>query len=237
MKKVEIIPVKENALFKISINQAKTHIPEWYKKSPQRMRGHEDYYLLPDNTAATTSTYKKCVPFLDTLTNGYMFSLTQDIEVRLNMSGEPFVVWRTEALDPIKLHSDLQWEGLEYPKHCHKAVFKWENYFVIKTPKNYSTLFTHPHNRFDLPFHTFSGIVDTDKFTFPVNFPFFLKKDFSGIIPAGTPLAQITFFKREHWFKNVKKYKKDYAGKVQFDFFSKIDRSYKNQFWDRKDYD
>ena len=48
-----------------------------------------------------------------------------------------------------------------------------------------------------MPFHSFSGIVDTDKHPVPVNFPFVVKKDFEGVIPAGTPIAQFIFLKRD----------------------------------------
>ena len=97
-------------------------------------------------------------------------------------------------------------------------------------------MFTHPHNRFDLPFYTISGIVDTDKYPFSVQFPFFIKENFTGIIKAGTPVAQITFFKRNKWFKTIKKYNEYNLKKERFKFLSNIERSYKNLFWQRKDY-
>jgi hypothetical protein len=50
-----------------------------------------------------------------------------------------------------------------------------------------------------------------------INFPFFLKKDFNGIIKAGTPIIQAIPFKRETWDMEVidsgkpYKYDHDYA--------------------------
>ena len=237
MKKIKIIPVREESLFKISINQSKLYVPEWYKKSPSKMKGLEKTSLIPTFTNATTSTYKKCSPFLDALTNGYMFSLTQDIEVTINGDGGPLIMWRTDVIEPVSIHTNSQWDGLKYPENCHNFVYKWENHFCIKTPKGYSTLFTHPHNRYDLPFYTMSGIVDTDKYGGAVHFPFFLKKDFVGIIKAGTPLAQITFIKREKWFRSIKKYNKENIKKYKFNFFSTIERSYKNTVWQKKEYE
>ena len=163
--------------------------------------------------------------------------MSQDIEVTLREDGRPYILWRNDILSPITWHSNSQWEGLVHPTNCHEFVYKWENYFAIKTPRGYSTLFTHPHNRFDLPFYTLSGIVDTDKYNLPINFPFFIKNDFTGIIKAGTPLAQITFFKRHHWFKTIKKYDKNYCSKEIFKFFSTIDRSYKKLIWQKKEYE
>jgi hypothetical protein len=237
MKKIKIIPIDENSLLKINIDQAKLYIPDWYKKSPLKIKGLEKSSLVPTSPNATTSTYKKCSPFLDALTNGYIFSLTQDVEVTIKDDGFPFVMWRNNILNPVTTHTNEQWEGLSYPENCHEYVYKWENYFAIKTPKGYSTLFTHPHNRYDLPFYTMSGIVDTDKYDGPVQFPFFLKRGFAGIIKAGTPLAQITFIKREKWFRGIEKYNEENFKKFRFDFLSTIERSYKKMSWQKKEYE
>ena len=237
MKNVKIIPIKEEASFFINIDKSKTYIPEWYKKSPQKIKGFEKTFLIPHNPTATTSTYKKCSPFLDAFTDGYIFSLSQDIEVILKEDGSPYILWRSGLVNPISWHDMEQWEGLVKPKDCYNFLYKWENYFLIKTPKGYSTLFTHPHNRFDLPFNTLSGIVDTDRYNLPVHFPFFIKKDFTGIIKAGTPVAQMTFFKRNHWLRTVKKYNEKYIKEENLKFFSNIERSYKNLIWQKKEYE
>ena len=237
MKKVKIIPNTKETLFKININQSKLFIPDWYKNSSSKIKGLEKYSLVPSNPNVTTSTYKKCSPFLDSLINGYMFSLSQDIEVTEDNDGNPFILWRDSTLKPISWHDNEQWDGFKHSDNFYNFVYKWENNFTIKTPKKYSTLFTHPHNRFDLPFQTLSGVVDTDNFKHPVQFPFFIKKGFSGIIKAGTPVAQITFFKRERWIRSVGKYNENKINKEKFDFFSNIDRSYKKMFWEKKQYD
>jgi hypothetical protein len=237
VKKVKLLPFKKEAVLSINVDKATSHIPEWYKKSSQKIKGLEGFSLVPTHPEATTSTYKKCSPFLDAISNGYIFYLSQDIEVIKREDGSPFVVWRNKALDPIGWHENRQWDGLIKPENCYDFVYKWENYLIIKTPRKYSTLFTHPHNRFDLPFYTLSGVVDTDKYNLPVHFPFFIKNDFTGIIKAGTPIAQITFFKREHWIRSVKKYNKDYVEESVFNFYKNIERAYKNLIWQKKNYD
>jgi hypothetical protein len=70
---------------------------------------------------------------------------------------------------------------------------KFLNYWMIKVPPEYSLLFVPPLNRTEKRFTLFSGIVDAP---YPereyVNFPFtFEQAGFSGIISAGTPLAQV----------------------------------------------
>jgi hypothetical protein len=237
MKKIKIIPTKKEALFKINIESAQKYVPDWYKNSPQKVKGFENFSLMPQNPLVTTSTYKKCSPFLDALTSGYTFSLTQDIEIIKKEDNMPFILWRGSTLTPITWHDNDQWEGLIPPEDCYRYVYKWHNDFIIKTPKGYSTLFTHPHNRFDLPFNTLSGVVDTDKYNLPVHFPFFVKNNFTGIIKAGTPVAQMIFFKRNHWIRDIKKYNKDFINKENFKFTSNIERSYKKFFWQKKNYD
>jgi hypothetical protein len=236
MKIVKIIPTKANLEQILNIAPAKNYIPEWYKKSPQKIKPYENFSLSPENPISTTATYKICSPFLDALTHGYIFYLSKDIEVVLNNDGSPHILWRVSP-DPISWHTNNQWEGFNFSDDYHNFIYKWSNYFIIKTPKHYSTLFTHPHNRFDLPFQTLSGVVDTDKYNVTTQFPFILKKDFSGIIEAGTPVAQINFFKRTHWIKNLLKYDEGFVKTAHQKHFSKINRSYKNQTWEKKQYE
>ena len=73
----------------------------------------------------------------------------------------------------------------------------------MELPEGYSALYTHPLNRFELPFLTMSGIVDNDHVRLPGTMPFFFLKAVTGIIPAGTPYAQIFPFRREHWQSEI----------------------------------
>jgi hypothetical protein len=98
-------------------------------------------------------------------------------------------------------------------------------------------MFTHPINRPDLPFYTMTGIVDTDTFPVPVNFPFFIREDFDGIIPEGTPIAQVIPFKREDWKADVD-VENQSNPPVSFlnNIFSPPFNFYKRNFWKRKKY-
>jgi len=218
-----------------NIAPATNFVPKWYKDSVQKINNAKTE-LSFSNPIATTSTYKKCSPFLDALTNGYMLHSTADIEVTTLEDGSPYIMWRSGNRTIISKHDDAQWSGLKVPQDSHALVYKWENTFIFNTPKNYSTMFSHPSNRFDLPFHTISGIVDTDKYNLPIKFPFFLKKNFEGIIEAGTPLAQITFIKRDEWEREFVDYDQTKSIIDHETFFSKIKTSYKNNFWNRKVY-
>ena len=52
---------------------------------------------------------------------------------------------------------------------------------------------THPVNRDDLPFRLITGLVDADLFhDGGINFPaIWTSPDFSGVLPKGTPVAQV----------------------------------------------
>lgn len=234
MKLFEIIPFEEyNPEIKYIVTSTSV-IPSWYKKIKPTVESIKTF-LLPEKPSDTNSTIKKCVPFLDAMSSGYMVVLSSDIEVCKDENNYPSILWRVTK-DLVTLHNETSWDGTEIGNEFHQAAFKWMSQFSFKTPKQYSCLFTHPLNRTDLPFYTLSGIVDTDVYPLPIHFPFLLKKDFTGIIEAGTPIAQIIPIKRDSWNHKFKKYDSKYSENKYFVFFSKIVRSYKKQFWNRKEY-
>jgi hypothetical protein len=69
--------------------------------------------------------------------------------------------------------------------------------------------------------------VDTDKYTSPVNFPFVLKNlEFTGLIPAGTPMVQVIPFKRDSW-------KQELGSEINEKKSIEITRLLSSQFYDR----
>jgi hypothetical protein len=55
-------------------------------------------------------------------------------------------------------------------------------------------------HRENQPFQILPGIVDTDQYFSPTNFPFVLSDvKFEGLIPAGTPMAQVIPICRDSW--------------------------------------
>jgi hypothetical protein len=162
---------------------AAKHVPDWYRKMP----GVNDKIM----------TVKKCVPFLDVMTSGYIISSPVDVY----FDGSSFS--ELSKVKAVSMHHTEQTVDVPVPFGFSTQPYKWENFFTISTPKGYSTLFVHPTNRYDLPFLSISGVVDTDAHPIPVNFPFFLKDGFKGVIPAGTPIIQAIPFKRENWISKV----------------------------------
>jgi hypothetical protein len=158
-------------------------VPNWYREMP----GVEEKVM----------TVKKCVPFLDAMTSGYILYSPVDV----HFDGVRFS--ELSKVPVVSMHHKEQTFGLPTPLGFSSQPYKWENFFTLTTPKGYSTMFVHPTNRYDLPFTSISGVVDTDAHPVPVNFPFFLKEGFKGVIPAGTPIIQAIPFKRENWAYQV----------------------------------
>lgn len=234
MKKIKIRGMEEYSDNFLNIYPAEDFIPEWYRNSPPKIK-NANTELMINNPMNLTSTYKKCTPFLDALSSGYIVALSADIEVVIDDNEVPRIIWRT-GRNIVASHDVQQWDGLPYPSDCFPFVFIWNNQFSINTPAGYSLLFTQPLNRFDLPFESISGIVDADLYNLAIGFPFFIKKGFSGIIKKGTPIVQIIPIKREDWERQYINYDKNFSITEKEKFRSTIKRSYKNNFWNRKKY-
>jgi hypothetical protein len=181
-------------------------------------------------TSPTVSLLGKILYFLSA---GYILYTQADIEVS-QQDGQPYFKWISQdaigfhAIEQAPLHPYQN--GAPYPK--------WNSPFTIKTPPGYSTLFVSPLHNPNGIFTVFPGIVDTDKYTATVNFPFVLNDvNWTGIIEAGTPMVQVIPFKRDSWKQETGSAKdiieeKKVTAKLRTLFYN----SYKRQFWSRKEY-
>jgi hypothetical protein len=203
-------------------------IPEWYKNTPEYVdeRGKK----IIDNI--TPHTIKKCMPVFDAITSGYILYTQVDVQVT-QQDGFPYYSWPDQ--NAISFHPISQ--APLHPTKNEAPYAKWENPYSISTPPGYSTLFTQPMHR-ESVFTILDGIVDTDQYNAPVNFPFVLKDTkWEGIIPAGTPMAQVIPFKRDSWEHKIGSDKErieqeKMVKKLRSLFFN----SYKRQFWSSKQY-
>lgn len=235
MKSIRITPrTKATELGGIPPKPASNYLPEWYKNigpftnSDKKLR-------FPMGSPGPNLTIKRCVPFLDAMTAGYTFVLDDDILVEQTLAG-PTLRWKSDA-ELISWHSLEQFSGLPIGKGYHTMVAKWANDFAINTPKEFSLLCTHPINRLDLPFFTLTGLVDTDKYDHPIQFPFLLKEGFEGIIESGTPVAQLLPVKRESWKTKEIPYDADNSYKALREFSRTLISSYKKNYWVKKEYE
>jgi hypothetical protein len=204
-------------------------VPDWYRDTPEYIGDQGKKFLGDGNTP---HTIKKCVPVFDAITAGYILYTQVDVQVSIE-DGFPFYTWPEQ--NAIALHP-LEQAPL-HPTKTEAPYPKWNNPYAIKTPPGYSVLFTQPMHRQSV-FTIFEGIVDTDTYKAPVNFPFVFKDTkWEGIIPAGTPMAQVIPFKRESWEYKIgsnKELKEQsmVTAKLKTLFFN----SYKRQFWHKKEY-
>jgi hypothetical protein len=186
----------------------------------------------PNGEGVGTATIKRCMPVFDAITSGYIITLPVDVYVSIKNGAQHFE-W--PALGIIEFHPIEQ--APYHPERKPHAYPKWRNYWSIKTPKGYSCLFTQPFHR-ESVFTILPGIVDTDNYTVPVNFPFVINDpNFEGLIPKGTPIAQVIPFKRDSWKMKIGSKKeilkiKNIEQRLLVKFFDK----YKNLYWNKKEY-
>lgn len=237
MKKINITPHTHFAEHVLPRPiSSKKFIPNWYSEMNLFNDERNTYGIAKNNPVSANTTMKACMPFLDALTSGYMWYLPADLEIKISDLDLSFR-WRTKN-ELITEHSKNQHPTLPSAFNGMDFVLKFSFDFVIETPKGYSTFFTHPINRHDLPFRTFSGIVDTDTYNMPIQFPFQIlnfAKD-TIIIEEGTPVCQFIPFKRDSWKMEYKKFNKIQSEKNTFNFKKTIKNSYKKNFWKKKEY-
>lgn len=203
---------------------ANKDIPKWYQNTEPYVDNDEEYL-----------TIKRCIPVLDIISSGYLLLLPCDI-----------LVERIESIPRLTVHGDFdpRFEPMshsldqakEYPGAKKYPFLKWMNPWGIKTSDGYSCLFITPVHR-NLPFKILEAVVDTDRFTEPINFPFILDDNFEGIIPAGTPISQVIPIKRESFSMSIGGIEEFELAKKQNQNMSKYKNSgYKKLFWSRKEY-
>jgi hypothetical protein len=203
-------------------------VPDWYKNTESYVNKERK----PLGDGSTSATIKRCVPVFDAITAGYIIESPADVFVSIKNGGQWFE-WSDFGL--IEFHPIEQ-----APEHPDKKPFaypKWTNPWAIATPKGYSTLFVQPFHR-ESVFTILPGIVDTDQYTPSVNFPFVINDPaFEGLIPKGTPIAQVIPFKRDSWTMELGD-KKDLEAQVKVSkkLRSKFFDRYKSMFWTKKEY-
>jgi hypothetical protein len=213
-------------------------IPEWYKKA-------ETYYELEEHSHEDENVeakeqhegLKTCAPFLDAMISGYAIVTPFDIFVGKKEDGSLNIGW-TGPHDwdafiserPKESGATMPRPAGHYPNHL-----VWSNKWGFKAPRGYSIMITHPFNRFDLPFTTMSGFIDSDNFFANGNLPFFIKEDFVGVIPEGTPIAQIIPVKRKKWKMIINpSYRSTYMEQGRDVRIKEL--NYKKKMWKRKEY-
>ena len=217
----------------ISPKPSKNYIPKWLKEMSQvQLKGNG--FFGP--------TAKKCMPFMDSFLTGYTQELICDVEIIYNgkdNDGNDLIkyIWHGD-IRPISSRQEDSMSEKTFSNFDGFYNFEphWITQWEPKTPSGYSTLYTHPLNRPDLPFYTLSGIIDTDSWQGPGPLGFLIKRGFQGIIPAGTPIYQMFFIKREIWNSEKTKYDERYQTEKIYKIKRFAQDGYKKIHWSRKEY-
>lgn len=229
-KKISFIPSSEEHYNFVDFPEpAKNFVPDWYKNAEIPIKNKIEF---SEENVIKNRGIKSCMPFFDAISSGYIQKTWTDIFISVE-NGELFI---RSSCGP-EILGTREYVNVEIDEMFYSIEFVWKTAFVPKIPNGYSMLFTHPLNRLDLPFFTTSGVIDSDKFYHVPNgnVPFYIKSNFTGIIPAGTPMYQMIPIKRDSWSSNVEEYSLEHEKNFRKSskYFMKF---YKNNFWNKKNY-
>lgn len=233
-KKIKFYPMSKGASVMIEPPQpAIKKIPDWYKNTEANYLKNKKLFV--DQNLGTSLTIKACMPVFDAMTSGYFVTLPCDIQIvdKPEEFNNNKIMWRAD-FNVLGTHPQWQMGELHIPDEYDRSVFKWFIHWKIKVPDGYSVMVMHPSYRFDLPFFTLPAIVDLDSYDSTFNCPFFVRKDFCGIVEKGTPIAQIIPFKRDSWESTIQDYDQE---DIEFSISVqklKLSKYYKNNSWKRK---
>lgn len=217
---------------------AKKVIPEWYKNISYYTKNKKANAaeMVVNNDTTPGLSIKACMPFLDYLSSGYVLRYPADIALTALPINEHNAIpwyWRTKCAEGTigcGYHPQEQLP-IEINGINHNYI-KIMNPWVVKTPPGYSCFFYQPLD-FDSPLQLFSGIVDTDTFDMPINFPGFIKKEGDYTLKGGDPLMVVFPFKRDSWSMKVSVGEIKHLPKVMLF----LERGYKNLFHKPKKYE
>lgn len=215
----------------------KSMVDVWPHPKPASKFIPDEYKKLSrfTNNNMHTSTIKTCMPFLDSLTAGYIIPFDQDYLVD-PVENDFVVTPANREPDDFGVHNNRQlpkdWKATA-GENAGKFINKW----LIKTPPGYSSLFIKPMNRIEPRFDIIPGIVDTDVYVNTIHFPFILtKNDEQFIIKKGEPMVQVIPFKRDAWKSWSGFYVEKLHNKTLNLLQSKWMDRYKNLFWNKKSF-
>ena len=205
---------------------ARKYIPDWYKKLGMYSEDEEGMEL---------PTLKRCPPFLDAMSTGWIIPLAADVTFKVVDDGAG-VNWKTDFAPGLIDHHNMK--QISTHPNVPSVPIKVLNHWIIQTPPGWSCLFTPALNRPDDVFDLMSGVVETDKFWEHVNFPGFLKiREGTFTARQGYPLMQVIPYKRGFKKEAVVRAMNDKElKKVQLhrDRHAANFSQYRNNMWEKK---
>lgn len=232
--KIEFIPASREAELVVPMPKpARFYIPQWYKDVPNPKWNELKFDEEPGDV--TNLNIKACVPFLDAYTHGYIQETWTDIHIQSTSTGTEVESYNWPKGPSIMKHRKNRTQ-FAISSAYYDLEFIWNEQWLPKLPKGYSVLYTSPLNRFDLPFRSLDAIIDADRYfhEYEGQYPFYIEKGFSGVIPAGTPMYQIIPIKRDSWESTAEKHDEEVNIKRNHMLRKYFSRGYKNLFWQKK---
>lgn len=182
-----------------------------------------------------SATVKRCVPFLDALSAGFVIPLWCDIWVKAHEDGNLKIEFPHNFFMEHSIGSHDYNQAPDHPlseQPFGKIFLKFMNPWVIETEEGVSCLFTSPLNHLENRFKLFDGVVDTDTYYNNINFPFLWTGGVGNfLIERGTPLVQVIPFRRERFIPHVGRIDKLKNEKVTAALGTKIKNGYRTDFW------
>lgn len=172
-------------------------IPDWFLNASKYHEDKKTRQKSPSFVEGQSALgFKSCPALMDGYTSGYVLLTPCDIEFK-DIEGKKTVILPEGFKEFCGQRNAMA--DFYVPEGYDENHFHWWPNWSFETPEGYSLLVIPPMNHFNLPFVTTSGIIDSDQWSNTGFFPFFVLKNFEGVIKAGTPFVQVIPFKREDW--------------------------------------
>lgn len=201
---------------------------------------------LSDGTLMTDGIFNKDalltrgnVPYKDTGLNVVSLEPSNELLITCKMAElEITSAWGEGKQELIGSHDWKQvGEACDLKKFkLGRVLMKFNNPWIIETPKGYSVQFKNPANNWSNDIQLIEGVVDTDEFYSQVNFPFVWTGSEIGefIIPQGTPLVHIIPFKRETYEMETGEIDIQRRDTINTKILIRFNARYKNLFWHKR---
>lgn len=166
---------------------AKSYMPSWFRKLP----AVDEARIGVSDTGLTV---KRCMPFIDAMTTGWIIPLAATVRMEVKDNGATVNSGWDFDRTMVSSHGMHQVRGNPWGD---RPPMKFHNHWTIVTPPGWSCLFVNPLNRPNGLFDIVSGVVDTDTYRSAIHFPFFATAaDGLHVIEKGSPMVQVIPFRR-----------------------------------------
>jgi hypothetical protein len=232
---------------------SKGFIPKWFYSKNRYIRDADgnkavENYVTKDgsNESINQRTFKTCPAIFDSFSSGYILSTPCDIEIKRDGGSYSILLDNNFKSDVNTKNGSIcfirgEESGFPTPAGHSPVHFAWTTNWFPELPEDYTALFIHPINRFDLPFTTVSGSIDCSGYIMGGAIPVCIQENFEGVIKAGTPFIQIIPFKNEAWSHENIYYDEqgttDHRKEMNLKYMvidKDHDTNYKAKFWRKK---